>query len=212
MLWPTARPDQAAKTHQVWYENARDRRRLKIHFSTTTPSDALNVPGMERIVVDHKCNGVCGALHELCQTINPDDNDVIVVVSDDIHPPPEWDVAVDAALERKRGMLWVADGWHDDRAIIAMPICDGATFKRLNRIIYHPSYRHLWSDNELHQNCKDLGLLVDVRHELPFEHRHYYAGKRHVDAVDVKIQSWQERDRQNWIKRSKMTVEERLGG
>lgn len=209
ILWPTARPEQAANTAQLWFENAASKGRLRFYFNTTKASESLQFLG-NKVLVDDKASGVCNALHALCSDLTCDETDVVVVASDDVYAPLNWDVLIAAVLRCKPGMLWVDDGWHKDRNIIAVPICDGGTFNKLNKIIYHPSYNHLWADNELWQNCKDLDLLVDMRENLLFEHKHYYAGKRHTDEVDAKALEWQEKDRQNWIKRSKLSVQERL--
>ena len=210
ILWATARPKQAAETYQVWYGNARDKWRLHFRFNTVESAGELDLPRVDAVLTDPDRIGVCNALYKLTQPLEVDNDDVVIVASDDVYPPLNFDTLLDAVLTCKRGMLWVGDGWHTNRDIIAVPICDGQTFKTLNKVIYHPSYHHLWSDNELWQNCKDLSLLVDMRDRLTFEHKHYYAGKRRTDAVDAKIQSWQVSDRENWAKRSKMPVEDRL--
>ena len=210
LLWATARPQEASSAYQEWFGAAKARKDICAYFNTTASPELFELPGVVRVTVDPAKTGICKALHALCTSINPDADDIVVVASDDVKPPQHWDCLVREALTKQRGMLAVSDGWHDHREIIAIPICDGETFGKLNKIIYHPSYHHWWSDNELYLNCLRLGLLVEGKDTIRFEKSHYFAGKRSPDQVDKKIQGWEAEDRKNFHARSKLTTKERL--
>jgi hypothetical protein len=84
--------------------------------------------------------------------------------------------------------------------------------KKLNMIIYHPAYNHMFSDTELYDNLKDLNLLYDDRlnDETVFEHLHYAAGKRNADGADQAYNAKWKDDEITWNQRKMMPVEERI--
>jgi hypothetical protein len=70
----------------------------------------------------------------------------------------------------------------------------------------------MFSDCELYNNLKDLGLLYDDRlnDETVFEHLHYAAGKRNADQADQAYKAKWAEDDKTWQKRRLMPVEKRL--
>jgi hypothetical protein len=148
-----------------------------------------------------------------------EDSDIIVLASDDFIAPQGWDTYLIDKLNGKGDVgLMVRDGYQlpDSsnmlHAAITIPIMTYGCLKKMNMTIYHPAYNHMFSDCELYNNLKDLGLLYDDRlnDETTFEHLHYAAGKRNTDQADQAYNNkWQE-DELTWNKRKQMLVEERI--
>lgn len=97
---------------------------------------------------------------------------------------------------------------------ISMPVMDIRTLKQLNRIIFHPEYKHYFADNEVYFNLKELGLLWDIRKDdkTIFQHEHYWIiNKRKLDNVDQQIiDKCGNYDRIIYEKRMNLPLEKRL--
>jgi len=86
---------------------------------------------------------------------------------------------------------------------ITLPILDYYTLVRLNMVIYHPSYHHFYSDNELYSNLRDLNLLKNFQQadQPVFEHKHWFGGQRPKSGMDEHNFSMIEVDKANFMKR-----------
>jgi hypothetical protein len=133
--------------------------------------------------------------------------------------PQGWDTYLINKLNEKGDVgLMVRDGYQlpDSsnmlHAAITIPIMTYGCLKKMNMVIYHPSYNHMFSDCELYNNLKDLGLLYDDRlnDDTIFEHLHYAAGKRNADQADQAYNAKWKEDEITWNKRKLLPVEKRI--
>ena len=147
------------------------------------------------------------------------DNDIVIFASDDFMAPQGWDTYLTSKLDGKGDVgLMVRDGYQlpDSsnmlHAAITIPIMTYGCLKKLNMTIYHPVYNHMFSDCELYNNLKDLGLLYDdrINDTTIFEHLHHAAGKRNADQADQAYNAKWKDDEITWNKRKLMSVEERI--
>jgi hypothetical protein len=147
------------------------------------------------------------------------DDDIVVFASDDFMAPQGWDTYLINKLNGKGDVgLMVRDGYQlpDSsnmlHAAITIPIMTYGCLKKLNMTIYHPAYNHMFSDCELYNNLKDLGLLYDDRmnDDTVFEHLHYAANKRNADDADRAYNAKWAEDQTTWDKRKLLPVEERI--
>jgi hypothetical protein len=142
------------------------------------------------------------------------DNDAIILAAqDDQDCPHRWDEIVRKEFEGHDGAVFFNDGIQKPPSEAnVMPCLTFGALKKLNRIIYHPDYRHLYCDNEFCRNCTELGLMKDVRLTNPavFQHNHYSKGGRKMDAVDARIAGDMEADRLTFERRMKLPLSERL--
>lgn len=219
ILWATIRPNAFLQMHTHWINRAENPENIKTLVSVNTQEDADKLSKYDCIVFEPTTIGVCEPAYMLSTSINPNDDDIIIFASDDFYPPQNWDTYVLDKLKGKTGALFVKDGYQENNSsnmlepAITIPIMTGGCLKKLNNIIYHPIYVHMFSDIELYNNLKDLDLLIDVRSEdedIIFKHIHYIDGQRKHDKFDIQYLNNWNNDKSVWEKRKLMSVEERI--
>lgn len=223
LLWCTIRPEAFKAMHSVWLQKSKNKSNIKTHVAVNWDPHLQSIKpyllDSDRIIVVNTNQiGVCFPSYKLSSTLEYDENDIVVFASDDFLPPQDWDEYLITKLKNKQGCLMVRDGYQKPDSsnmlhpAITIPIMTGGCLTKLNKTIYHPAYCHMFSDCELYNNLKDLGLLIDDRmvDETMFEHHHYAAGKRQPDQNDQAYNfKWKE-DEITWNRRKNMPVEERI--
>jgi hypothetical protein len=216
LLWPTLRPKIFLERCRDWLSLASNKSNISVLVAVNhnVHADYLNNQGYSTIIVGDKHPGVCYAGYCLTSGLCGSVGDVVVFASDDFYAFEGWDQWVLGRLGGRDLCLLVNDrvGGSYQPCAVTIPILSFGCLLRLNRVLYHPSYRHLYSDNELFDNLRDLGLLLDCRGPgFPvFEHRHWYHGNRFKDHVDERIEVSMDRDKSNYVARSRLPVEVRL--
>jgi hypothetical protein len=218
ILWCTIRPQQFLKFHEEWIKRSTGDIKIKTIVAVNWKEHADMLKEFETVVVKTEKIGVCFPSYVLSSNLNcENDNDVIVFASDDFLPPQNWDSYIIEKLKEKDGCLFVPDGYQlEDSSnmidpCVTIPIMNFGCLKKLNKVIYHPVYNHMFSDNELYLNCKEMDMLINCYSDnMQFLHVHHSAGLRGVDAADRHYHSKWKDDQETWNKRKKMTLEERL--
>lgn len=212
LLWPTLRPDLFKERLADWYDKAHNRSRVKVRVAVNTEQQRDELSDFSHVqVIGDSHPGVAYASHQLAKEVDGLPGDVIILASDDFYPPDGWDSWIYNQMNDFYGALLVNDSVNRE-GVVTIPIMDYACLLRLNRVIYHPSYNHLWSDNELYDNLAALDLLKNLQEpDLPvFEHRHWYHGKREKDDVDDVINDFMDSDMHNYTKRKAMPLQAKL--
>jgi len=200
------------ETYEHWMSNAKcpDKTTIKIAVNTQDQRDQLkefdNV-----IVVGDEHRGVTHAACELSRSTVANPNDIIMLISDDFYAFKDWDVWVRKQLSTFDGCLMVNDGYQEGNCI-TIPIMTYNCLLRLNKILYHTSYRHEYSDVELYDNLAAMGLVKNLRTpNMPtFKHKHWANGMREFDEADKKAIHVGGVDIANYNKRKKMPLNKRL--
>ena len=126
--------------------------------------------------------GICKPIYEITKNLKGNDNDIVIAFFDDVFCISEWDEYLYEQFEDFSGAVMINDGvQHPDPknapllVAVTMPVMDMATLKRLNRIIFNPTYAHYYADNELYSNLEEMGLLKDnrVHDKTTFLHKHF---------------------------------------
>jgi hypothetical protein len=214
-LWPTIRP--------LWFRNAyRDAteswtnwavhpENMRVQVAVNTPAQRAELPGYDVIVIGEQRPGAAYASYCLTKAVQAEPNDVIVLASDDMKPPRQWDKWICEQFEGFDGCLLINDGYQTEPSV-TLPIMTFSCLLKLNRIIYHPAYFHMYSDTELYDVCAGFGVLKNLR--LPgqplFEHIHWAAKKRPPDAWDERTNALANVDRGTYFKRRALPLAERL--
>lgn len=226
LLWCTIRTAQFPEFHNLWMLKAKDKNNIKTHILVSTFQEKdylekyLDHDNLKyRILIfkpDHP--GVCLPSYNLASSFEYNSDDVIVFASDDFQPPQNWDEYLVNELKGKDGVLFVRDGYQlpDSSNMlypaITIPIMTGSALTKMNKVIYHPSYSHMFSDCELYLTAKDLNILIDNRlsDSTTFEHHHWANHKRNPDINDQNYNNNWKEDEITWNKRKIMDVRDRL--
>lgn len=227
ILWATIRPEQFKISHSEWMKRAKDPKSIKTYVAVNSTQQANIL--REYLQNDYLLTlntdkiGVCYPSYQLSSNLGVKMgeckvDDIVIFASDDFLPPNNFDEYLIQKFEGKSGLLMVRDGYQKPDSsnmlspVITIPIMTYGALLKLNRIIYHPSYNHMFSDAELYLNSKDLGLLIDDRMSdaTTFEHHHYAAGKRNPDQNDQAYNLKWKDDELTWNRRKIMPVEERI--
>lgn len=216
LLCSTIRPKIFRTTHQDWISKADTPENIVTKVIVDTQWDVNELAEFDVALFEQDNCGITKPITRLTQSLeNLEDDDIIIVMSDDFFPPQGWDTFLEKQFDGYSGGLSVYDGGPPNvqETIITIPIMDYATLKMLNKIVYHPAYTHMYSDNELYNNLVELDRLkiIDPKLGYTFEHRHWTRGSRKMDAQDGKLNSVANSvDKPTFLKRKNMTLEERL--
>ena len=223
ILWATIRPQLFIQMYKLWLNNAANSTNIKTHVAVNSEADATMVKSVlnendEIIVINSDRKGVCYPSYMLSSRLEANKNDIIIFASDDFLPPNNWNIYLEKKLNNKEGALFVRDGYQlpDSSNMlhpcITIPIMTFGCLEKLNKVIYHPAYYHMFSDCELYLNLRDLGLLIDDRKTdiTVFEHHHWAAQKRNPDINDQSYHNKWAEDDNTWKLRKNMSVQERL--
>lgn len=219
ILWCTIRPEQFKKFHKIWIDRAKDKNiKTIVAVNWEEHKQALNDYPVEVKVVNTNRIGVCYPSYILSSNLDCEsDSDIVVFASDDFLPPDNWDEYLKSKFNGVDGCLFVPDGYQlEDSSnmidpCITIPLMTWGCLKKLNKVIYHPAYNHMFSDNELYLNCKEMGMLINGYHDgIQFLHVHHSAGLRGVDEADRQYHAKWTSDQNTWNIRKNMTLEERL--
>ena len=228
ILWCTLRPAQFQQAHQEWIKRADNSENIQTYVAVNWKEHADQLRDYLKknyiITVNTNKIGVCYPSYQLSSNLGvkmgtAEDNDIVVFASDDFMAPQGWDTYLINKLNDKGDVgLMVRDGYQlpDSsnmlHAAITIPIMTYGCLKKMNMTIYHPAYNHMFSDCELYNNLKDLGLLYDDRMNdvTVFEHLHYAAGKRNADQADQAYNAKWAEDEVTWNKRKLLPVEKRI--
>lgn len=224
ILWATIRPYVFANSLKIWQERSngvKTTTHVCINdFFTTEEKEIVKkaVGDGEVLEINQTRFGVCQKAYELSSKLEANDDDIVVFASDDFLPPDNWCNYLINKFSNKEGCLMVRDGYqlpdssNMEMPVVTIPIMTFGALKKLNKVIYHPAYYHMYSDAELFLNAKELGILIDTRmtDATEFTHHHYAAGKRNADINDQKYHEKWNDDKATWNKRKSMSIKERL--
>jgi hypothetical protein len=228
ILWCTLRPQQFTNMHQEWIRRSKNPENIKTYVAVNWEQHANELREYLKndyiITLNTNQIGVCYPSYQLSSNLGIkmgvcNDDDIVVFASDDFIAPQNWDeYLINKLFNKGESALMVRDGYQlpDSSNMlhpaITIPIMTYSCLVRMNHVIYHPSYNHMFSDCELYNNLKDLGLLIDERltDDTMFEHLHYAAGKRNADQADQTYNMKWSDDEKNWNIRKNMPVEERI--
>lgn len=219
ILWATIRPETFLEMHKTWMQRALNKNNIITKVAVNWEQHKQLLKDFDVTVVNTDKIGVCYPSYVLSSNLEcENDSDIVIFASDDFKPPVNWDNYLIKKLEGKEGLLFSRDGYqlpdssNMEMPVITIPIMTFGCLKKLNKIIYNPSYSHMYSDAELYLNVKELNLLIDDRitDTTTFEHLHYAAGKRNPDVADQQYHLRWNDDKEMWNKRKNLTIDERL--
>lgn len=188
------------QNYSDWIASAKDNSRIDTIVAVNTEEQKKEIetkfPNTTVIAIGDNL-GVCKPIYEITKDLEINDDDILIAMFDDVSCIKNWDDYLEKLFIDYTGAVLINDGIQNPDVsqapilvAITMPVMDGRTLKKLNRIIFHPDYMHYYADNEIYTNLTELNLIKDIRMEdtTVFQHRHYYkVNKRKLDAVDQAI-------------------------
>lgn len=218
LLCSTIRPETFIQTHQVWMNKCVFPEKIRTKVVVDRYDDLSTLKNYDVMLYCGNSIGITKPLTKLTQSLQGcglSDDDIIVVMSDDFFPPDRWDDILYKQFSGFNGALNVFDGGPPEvqKSIITIPIMTYWCLKRLNHIIYHPAYTHMFSDNELFDILTQIKMMktLDKSPENTFEHRHWSRGTRKMDDVDRQLNDQSYRiDEETYKKRKLLSVEKKL--
>lgn len=227
ILWCTIRPPQFQAMHSEWIKRSNNPQNIKTYVAVNWQEHAdylkTYLANDTCIITSTNQIGVCYPSYQLSKRLGKEfgeilDDDIVIFASDDFLAPQDWDTYLINKLKGKTANLFVRDGYqlpdssNMQYPCITIPIMTYGCLKKMNNVIYHPAYNHMYSDCELYLTLKDLNLLYDDRgnDNTIFEHLHHASGKRPADQADQAYNIKWKDDEQMWNKRKLMPVEKRI--
>ena len=216
LLCSTIRPKIFKETHKYWMDNADSLEDITTKVVVDKKPHQTELAEFDTMLYIGDNVGLTNPLTQLTQSLEGlEDSDIIVVMSDDFFPPKHWDTLLYRWYINYTGALNVFDGGPPNvqKTLITIPIMDYATLKKLNKIVYHPAFSHMYSDNELYNNLVELDLMktMDKNPDHIFEHKHWTSGKRPHDAQDITLYNLgKDSDRDIYLERKSMKFEDRI--
>jgi hypothetical protein len=173
------RAEKAFHTYQRWANNADG----EVEYILSLDNDFCDDYYLQFFYVDHLIK-VClmtnrSAIDAINNAAKKATGDLLIVVSDDFDCPEHWDTLLLEALAGQSDFLVkTKDGLQP--TLITLPIMDRAYYNRFG-YIYHPDYRHMFSDQEMTAVGHMLGRVVTL--DIEFPHNHYTTGRNERDAI-----------------------------
>jgi hypothetical protein len=129
--------------------------------------------------------------------------DILLLASDDMIPQFEgYDMIIRAMMMKNYpdtdGVLWFNDGYQA-KNLNTLCILGKKYYDRFG-YIYHPSYISLWSDNEFTEVAQSLNKQTYIP-QVIIKHEHPVWKGEKWDDVQVKNDSFNNTDKENFIKR-----------
>jgi hypothetical protein len=220
ILWASIRPNFILETSKKWIENCNNKDRLFFKIAMASEEqksevESFNIPNCEVSAITDK-GGYNHAITQLTLNLEVNDEDILILLSDDFNCLPNWDEYLYKKFENYSDAIFLDDGCQDvhrrDYACITLACMTFECLKKINKVIFSPNYYHFYSDTEAYQNLIQLGLLKDDRavDNFVFKHEHHSAGFRQRDQFDVvAVEHW-DVDQTTYHTRIKMSVQERL--
>ena len=168
------------------------------------------------MIYDEK-SGYNSAITYLTTNLETDDEDILLLLSDDFKCPYGWDEYLYKKFADFDGALFLNDGYQDVNVkegclCITLACMTFSALKKLNKIVFNPAYNHFFSDTEAYVNLRQLDILKDDRDidNMVFYHNHYCRGGRKQDEYDLKNHRHWGTDHETFDKRMQLTLDERL--
>jgi hypothetical protein len=220
MLWGTARPYVMYETYKYWMERCANKDLIYLKIAVSNIQDKFNLEQLDIVNCEIFYTEGINYTEKICKLttqLKANYEDILILPSDDVFPPVNWDDYLFSKFSDWDGALFLDDGYQDvnlkqGNLCLTIPCMTFSCLNKLNKIIFNSAYNHMFSDNEAFDNVTELMLLKDDRDidNVIFEHRHYVLNKRKQDDIDKRNFSYFEIDKETYSRRKNFKIEEKL--
>lgn len=189
------RPELARKCYDEWMGKCDDVASVEYVLCLSSNDESAYEAFPEAMVV--YLMGDNGLVKQVNYAATFATGDLLIAISDDFGCPEHWDTLLREALQGNQDyVVKTQDGIQP--YIMTLPMMDRKYYERFG-YIYHPSYRHMYGDQEL----ADVGALLGRTINLPLEfpHRHYSTGAMPRDATNKQNDSFMQVDAMTYKER-----------
>ena len=194
------RPIQAMQVLKEWVENCDNLDNLEIIVST----DESDTGSLYRecqykkttLGIEQICNSrvICNPNNNLVQAANAGakeaTGDILILISDDFACIEHWDTHLLKEIGGTTDFVLMTKDGTPDQTILTLPLMDRVYYERYG-YVYHPAYKHLFSDTHLMSVAQLTGKLIQSN--LEFKHNHYTLTGGKADEVSHKAnKTWAE--------------------
>lgn len=183
------RPEMAMKTIANWMGKAKFPNDIQYILSIDTEDCALywNALIKEKVDIDGLCKASDNksAIEAINKVVHLAKSDLFIVVSDDFDCFQDWDeYLLTRLIDCNDFIVKTYDGEQD--WLITLPIMDRTYYNRFG-YIYHPDYKHMFSDTEMTTVAHYLNKVIDLQSNINvFTHNHYTTGAMEKDKINEK--------------------------
>ena len=158
--WATIRPKTFTKTFNAWINKESGKSLIITNAGVNIEEQKKEIIDLNKeknnlnvFVLGDDIKGVPTANYLLLKSFEFKDDDIIIIGADDFFPPNNWDLILLDCFKNYDGCIIFEDGNPERfRPIVTIPVLTGKLLKELNGVIYHPSYKHNYADNEFFFN------------------------------------------------------------
>lgn len=176
------RPHKAMDAMRLWLERCHEPTAVEYIFAVD-PDDAVDplhdplvvstLPWADYLVVGNPGFGSAPAWDAAYRASS---GDLLIQVSDDFVPTPQWDRLLLGRLpddwQNQPWVIAVSDGLRKDK-LLTMLICT-AEFANAQGEFLHAGFQSMFSDNDATARAYKAGCVIEAR-DLVFQHRHHCA-------------------------------------
>jgi hypothetical protein len=186
-----SRSEIAIKVLLNWYHKAEFEFEYILAIDSDDPQLRQYTNHLGRFDREYEIQSKCiigehtSAIHAINEAAKHATGDILIVISDDFDCPIGWDVLLLKGLEGKEDFcVKTKDGIQP--TLMTLPILDRKYYERFG-YVYHPDYKHMYSDQEMTAVAHMLGKNLDV--DILFPHLHYSTGKFVKDEISLRNDS-----------------------
>lgn len=175
------RPAMCRQCIYMWLDHLSKHNDLEYILSLDTDNAKKYLPVIRELVGKLNLKVVIypnpNMVHALNNAAKLATGDILIYVSDDFECFPNYDIAIQKAVGKKKDWaLFVSDGIRDDD-VQTISILSKEYYDRFG-YIYYPKYISMWADPDYTEVAKRTGKVIKALN-LTFQHRHFMLGTHH---------------------------------
>lgn len=178
------RTEQAYNTYRTWTERAENWNNFEYILSVDIDQHFEYYKRFDNFNGKYNLLGLPNksAIEAINNAAKIATGDILIVVSDDFDCQQHWDTKLLNHIKGRTDFCAkTIDGLQP--TLITLPVMNRVYYERYG-YIYHPDYRHMFSDQEMTAVAIMTGKYIKL--PILFEHLHYSAGKSAKDAINDK--------------------------
>jgi hypothetical protein len=174
-----ANPERALKTANLWLARATKPERVRHIFGVqaddTDSLRAFVADGFDYVLTPPPPAWASSSVANWNAAAHASTGDVLVMIADDLTPPPGWDVALDPLADvTQPAAVYVPDQLSND-GLMRHPVINRA-FLRKRGNVFDPDYYGVFCDNDFNVYCQVAGVTVFHPQTLRWHHDHPIGG------------------------------------